>query len=560
MLSALNCIALLAVACGSPHSAPGRPSHLVATVRSEPRSFNRLVATDRTSALVSSLVHGRLVRINGATHDVEPWIAESWSVRDEGRTILVKLRPDVKFSDGASVTSSDVTFSVDAVFDPRVVSPLATVLAPGGHPIQVTALDERTVRVDFAIPYGPGVRVLESLPILPRHKLEPALRSGSLREAWTTAAPVQDIIGAGPFALARYVPGQRVEFTRNPHYWRRDADGGRLPLVDELTLEIVPDQNAELLRLETGEAHLVSGELRPEDRARVERLQGQGHVRVLDLGVGLDPDALWFNLTPAFARREPARAKWMQRVEFRRAVSRSVDRRALVATIFQGDGVPLRGPITPGNRSWHDPSHTAISQDVSAARELLDGLDLIDRNGDGVRESADGEPVHFALLTHRGNAFRERTAEYLKHDLAGVGIRVDVVALDTAALVARLSAGDFDAALFVVQSSDTDPSANLDFWRSSGAFHLWSPSQPKPSTAWEAQLDALMDEQQRLVDPLRRREVFHRVLRVFDENEPVLYFAAPQLRMAASAKVSGLQPGNLQPYLLWNADSLALAP
>lgn len=533
-------------------------TRLVATVRSEPRSFNRLVASDRTSALISSLVHGKLVRINSATQGVEPWLAESWSSED-GRQWTVALRRDAQFSDGTPLTAADVLFSLEAVFHPSVGSTLAQALSPGGHPIAASVIDPHTVRLTFASGYGPGLRVLDALPILPRHRLAGSLADGTFRNTWSTAVDPVEVVGLGPFTIANYSPGQRVELRRNPHYWRVGSDGRPLPLLDELILEIVPDQNAEMLRLETGRTHLVSGELRPEDMPRVERLATQGKVRVIEIGVGLDPDGLWFNLTPGYASREPVRASWMHRREFRAAVSQAVDRVDLVQTIYAGSGVPLAGPVTPGNRFWHDPDLQPPPQDLARSRALLDSIGLSDRDGDGVRETREGQPVRLTLLTQRGNAIRERTASYLEQDLAKIGLDLDVIALDTPALVARLSAGDFDIALFVVQSSDVDPAANMDFWQSRGAFHLWFPSQQAPATAWEARLDELMSSQMREVDLDTRRQVFRLAQRLLAEQEPIIHFASPLLRVAVSPAVTGLEPGLLQPYLLWNADMLGVS-
>lgn len=561
-LSATIGVALLLANLGGCRPAtpdPAPRARLIATVRSEPRSFNRVLTADRLSALLAHLTHGRLVRVNSATQDIEPWLAESWVMEENHRDWRVTLRRDVRFSDGEPFTSADVEFSLAAVFDPAVGSPLAEALAPAGHPIRVVALDPYTVRVSFTASYGPGMRLLEALPILPRHRLQKALSEGTFKQAWSTTTPPSELVGLGPFRISRYIPGQRLELERNPHYWRRGADGTRLPLLDELILEIVPDQNAEMLRLETGQADLVSGELRPEDWARIERLQEQGRLKVIELGIGLDPEALWFNLTPHFARREPSRAAWMQRLEFRKAVSLAIDRVDLVRTIYLGAGVPIGGPVTPGNRLWHDDAVRPVPQDTERSRALLTSIGLVDRDGDGIRQDSDGHPIRLTLLTQRGHAIRERTAAYLEQDLVKVGIDLDVVALDTPALVARLSSGDFESVLFVVQSSDTDPAANLDFWRSSGAFHLWFPSQATPSTDWETRLDALMDEQVASTDPATRRAVFRRAQLLLAEHEPIIHFAAPVLRVAVSPRVQGLQPGLLQPYLLWNADSLAVS-
>ena len=94
----------------------------------------------------------------------------------------------------------------------------------GGQPIAATAPDEATVVLTYAVPSGPGLRLLDMLPILPRHKLESALSSGTLAQAWGTSTPPAEIVGTGPFLLREYHPGQRLVFDRNPRYWRKAAE------------------------------------------------------------------------------------------------------------------------------------------------------------------------------------------------------------------------------------------------------------------------------------------------------------------------------------------------
>src|SRR6185295_17844851 len=135
----------------------------------------------------------------------------------------------------------------------------------GGQPVKATAPDANTVIFTFASPFGPGVRIFDNLPILPKHKLGAALAAGTLAQAWGPATPPSELVGLGPFVLREYTAGQRLVFDRNPHYWRTAADGERLPYVDRLILEVVPEQNAELLRLIAGETDLTHSELRPDD-------------------------------------------------------------------------------------------------------------------------------------------------------------------------------------------------------------------------------------------------------------------------------------------------------
>src|SRR5205823_2247581 len=153
-------------------------------------------------------------------------------------------------------TSDDVVFSFSAAYDPKTASALGDVLKVGAQPLSISAKSPHEVIVTFPQVYGPGLRLLDSLPIYPKHRLGPALAAGTLATAWGTSTPPTEITGLGPFALVRYEPAVRVVFERNPRYWRTAPGGRQLPYLDRVVLEVVPDQNAELLRLEAGEIDL----------------------------------------------------------------------------------------------------------------------------------------------------------------------------------------------------------------------------------------------------------------------------------------------------------------
>jgi len=239
----------------APAEAPRRGGQLVATVRAEPRSFNRIAVRTQSADLLSALTQARLLRVNRATFELEPWLAERWDSSPDGLTHTLYLREGLKWSDGTPLAAEDVAFSVEAATDGKV-SALASNLIAGGKPIAATVVDARTVRVSFAGPSGQGLRMLDALPIVPGHKLEAAYRSGKFAEAWSMQTPPADVVGLGPFVFASYEPGQRVVLERNPHYWRKAPDGTTLPYLDRIVLEVVPDQNAELLRLQSGQSDL----------------------------------------------------------------------------------------------------------------------------------------------------------------------------------------------------------------------------------------------------------------------------------------------------------------
>jgi len=505
--------------------------------------------------VVTLLTQATLVRVNRVTDELEPWLAERWSSSSDGLTYTVTLRDGLRFSDGEPLTSADVVFSFRAAYDPAVSSMLASALTVHGKPLEVSAPDPRTVVVRLPEPFAPGLRLLDNLPVLPRHKLEPALTAGQFSNAWVPSKPLADVVGLGPFVLAEHVAGQRLVFTRNPHYFRRDASGLQLPYLDRLTLAVVPDQNAEALRLEASEIDLMTnGDIRPQDYAAFKRLADQRRLKLIDVSVGLDPDFLSFNLRPS--RLAGRRAPWMARKEFRQAISCGVDRQAIINAVYLGSAVPLYGPITPGNRRWYAPDAPACATDRERARQLLATAGLSDRDGDGMLEDAVGKPARFSLMTQAGH-IRERVSAVLQEQLRQFGIAVDVIALDPGGIFQRWKAGDYDAIYFGLQASSTDPALNPEFWLSSGPYHFWNPGQSTPATPWERRIDELMREQTTAPDLSRRQRAFAEVQRILGEELPSIYFVAPRVTLATSPRVLNATPAPQIPQLLWSADTLA---
>jgi peptide/nickel transport system substrate-binding protein len=534
-----------------------RGGQIVASARSEPRSFNRLLARDVTTDIVNTLLQGRLIRINRSTFEVEPWLAEKWESTPDGLTHTFHLRPNLTWSDGAPFSSADVVFSLDAALDPKVKSVMAGNMMAGGQPIKATAPDPNTVVFTFAGPSGPGVRILDSLPILPMHKLGAALAAGTLAQAWGPATPPSELVGMGPFVLKEYAAGQRLVFDRNPHFWRTAADGERLPYVDRLILEIVPEQNAELLRLIAGETDLTHSELRSDDYVQVRRAEEGGKVKLLELGVATDTDAFWFCLKPEAKAKDP-RFRFLQKREFRQALSYAVDREKLARNVFLGEAVPVWGPVTPGNKPWFSPNVPRYPHSVAKARELLKSIGLEDRNNNGIVEDERGTEARFTVLTQKGITNYEKGMTELRDDAKGAGIVLDVVPLEIGAVIERLESCNYDAIYMRPLMTDLDPGLNLDFWLSSGGTHLWNMSQKTPATEWEKEIDRLMTEQASISDPERRKALFNDVQRIFAENVPVLYFAAPRLFYGHSMRLGGVVPSVTRPPVLWNADMLSV--
>jgi peptide/nickel transport system substrate-binding protein len=323
-------------------------------------------------------------------------------------------------------------------------------------------------------------------------------------------------------------------------------------------VEVIPDQSAELLRLESGQLDMMTSEISPDAYAPLKRAADQGRVKLLDLGVSRNADGLWFDLKPGAFAGDP-RAAWIQRDELRRAISLAVDRKAFADTVFLGAGVPIYGAETPANKEWYWTGLPQPPYDPAGARQLLASIGLTDRNGDGMLEDANNQPVRFTLITQKGRPNLERGAASVREELKKIGIAVDVVTLDVSQVIdAFVVKQKYDAVYFNATKSDLDPGTNPDFWFSAGSAHVWDLQQKTPATEWEKRIDDLMSRQIASRDMAERKQIYDEVQKLFSEHLPMIYFVAPRIYVAHSARVLNLAPSESRPQLLWRPEMVAV--
>ncbi len=524
-------------------------------IRSEPQTWNRLLATDEVSHQITERLHAALLRVNRVTQELEPELAESWSFSDDGRELTFKLRPNVRFSDGEPFTAEDVAFTFRALHDPKVASPLVETALVDGEPLVPEVIDPLTVR--FKLPLRTAVveRIFDSIYILPRHRLEASLDDGSFASEYGIGAPEERIVGLGPFVLERYLPGQRVILRRNTRYWKLGPEGEELPYLEGIVFEILRDANALMLRFRAGELDLLSP-VSPEDFLALKEDE-RSDLQLTDLGPDVAPERIWFNLNP----KSPVPAKkraWFSDRRFRQAISFAIDRRSIAMAVYSDLASPAAGPVSPANRTWWNEAIEPPPLDPDLAKELLQEAGFRwDAEGGLVDHS--GQAVRFTLLTNADNANRVKTAALIQEDLARIGVEMNLVPLDFASLIGRITQSfDYEACLLALKFTDPDPSAQMPLWVSRSPQHLWHPSQPEPATPWEARLDGLMREQMLAIQHHTRKVLFDEVQALIAEELPVIDLVVPHALVGATARVGNLEPTPFWHPTLWNSEALYL--
>ena len=525
-------LAFTSIACHTSSTTDAESKQLRISITGDPKTFDPLQVNDDADQTVSYLTSGVLVRVNRATDALEPELAESWKLSDDGRSIAFHLRPGLKFSDNSPLDSSDVARTLNRALDPKEASPVGDAFQSSAGNPSVTVTSPLDVAIAYAQPKPALDRLFDTLPIVPR-----------------TLAKLP--ASAGPFYVSDHRPGEYVMLARNPNYWKRDSSGKQLPYLDSIRIGIQQNHDLELEHFLRGEADIVA-KLTPAGFDRVEKaMPGAGR----SLGPSLDSESLWFNESPAKTLPEWKRA-WFRSVAFRHAVSLAINRDDISRIVYNGRAHPSAGPLSPADRFWFNAALKPLPYDPEAASKSLtaDGFTL--RNG--VLRDRTGHAVEFSLITNAGNLPREKMAPLIQADLAKLGIKMDIVTLDFNSLVDRIAKTfDYDAAMLSIDI-EADPMEAMNIWMSSGEHHAWWLSEKSPATPWEARIDELEKIQASSGSRDVRKKAFDEVQLIAEQQEPIIYLVNPDYLCAVAPRLKGPQPSVAPPQVWWNVEWLRL--
>jgi peptide/nickel transport system substrate-binding protein len=517
----------LGMACGTPHDS-SRDHTLVIALAAEPTLLLPPLIAETPAFVVADQILERLAEPD-STLDImgdrafRPRLAESWAWAPDSLSIAFRIHPDARWHDGLPVTARDVRFTFALYTDTAVASPAAPLLA-NIDSVQVRAervavfwFHRRHAQQFFDATYH--------MRILPEHVLGAAPRA-SLRTSAFARAPT----GSGPFRFARWMPGQLVELTADTAY-----RSGRVRF-DRLIFTIATDPTAALVRALDGDIDVLPY-LRAADVARV------AHSRRLEPlhWPSLSNALVMLDLRDPRSRSRPHPVLGDRSV--RRALAMAVNR-TRIARAALGDGaLPASGPLpTPLLRGIPSPLPTF---DVTAAAALFDSAGWHLANG-AIHRHRGPITLRFALLVPSTAIAGQRAAVLMQDQLRGVGVGMDIEPIDHAALAARLSAHNFDAALIEL---DWDPSPL-------SARQLWgTPADASGGSAnfggyTSPAFDAAIESAATATDSSTARAALSRAWQTLADDAPAIWLYDLQ-RVAAVRRC--IRPSGVRADAWWSA-------
>jgi len=544
---------------------------LVYSVLGEIDTFNPVEPKGATSQELRSMIFSGLVGYNNGKWAAEPLLATRWEVSADHLTWTFHLRRGVRWSDGEPLDIDDVAFTFRAIFHPEIHSSIQDGFRDEQRRLPTFTVDREAQTITFVTQEVSSqfLTHVGNVSIIPEHKWKDHLqeKEPTLLEQMTSDDDPTQIVGCGPFVLKQYVPAEKIEYVRNPHYFEFDARGNRLPYVDRVVVVLVKDQNLQVQKFLAGEHHLMNDF--PADRfkeAEARTKEPGSSLELLRLGLSLNTYWVAFNLHPGKSEQTgepfvaPEKAHWFGNLDFRRAVNHALDRDGMVKTAMEGRGRPIWASITPGNRLFFHKDVPRFEHSTAKANEILDGLGWKDGDGDGIREDDQGRPIRFTLNTNAENNIRTLIGTLIQDQLRKAGIDLTFKPIDFNGLVTRLQdSHEWDMVLLGWGSGvPPDPSNSKNIHLSSGRLHAWYPGQPSPATPWEARVDQLVGQLDRELDDAKRKAYSDEIQVLVAENMPMLYLVAPNAYAMAKKEVGNLWPSVLRPSTTWNIQELYL--
>ena len=361
---------------------------LIMSVGATPRHLNPAVQSGIDTGAPGAQLFATPLRFD-ENWNPQPYLAESWSISDDGLSVTLNLVKGATFHDGKPITSKDVAFSIKTI---KAHHPFKTMF---GAVKRVDTPDSHTAVIRLSKPHPALLLALSSQlgAVIPEHIY------GDGQDPKTHPRNSENVVGSGPFKLVEFVRDQHIILERNENFFLEGK-----PYLDKIVMRIIKDPSARSLGRENGEIHLSAFESTPQD---ILHSKGIAHLTATDKGYAAIGPITWLAFN--------TKSKPTSDVRVRQAIAYTVDRNFLINAVMRGTSKPAYTGIHPDS-IFHEPNVERYDLDINKANQILDDAGY-SKNSDGIR---------FPLNIDYGWPSAKPMAEYMKPQLKKIGIDVTV--------------------------------------------------------------------------------------------------------------------------------------
>lgn len=449
---------------------------------------------------------------DGGTKGIQPQLATEWNIAEDGKTYTFKLRQGVKFSDGADFDADAVIFNLKRWVNNQRHASLTAV-----NVVSMEAVDKYTVKIvykDKAYPILTELTYPRPVRFLSPSSIEKV--DGNVMGKFTKP------VGTGPWMLDSYTKDKEMVLVPNPNYW------GEKPKLDKIIFKVIPDGQARVMALQSGEVDLIGGEL-------------LGKVP-LDSIAALKDDKNFTVYNSKTMMSHFITLNYdnvnLQDKNVRLAINYAIDKKSMVEKLLNGIGKPAVGLFQNGVPYVTKENSQGYSYDKNKAKELLAQAGYKDTNGDGILEK-DGKPLEFNMvLSTDGFPEWKSMSEFVQSELLTVGIKVNLNTVDLNTWNdISINTRKFDIMMQRTSSDSWVPHSDLK------QFFTIMKSNNKARIWYNEGLDKNINAALESMDEKTRQENYDKVFKFINDEAICVPLYSPETTFAVSSKVTGFEVG-----------------
>jgi len=517
---------------------------------SDPRTFNPFVSAEEND-VVDAADATTLIQQGPDSDAFIPYMAESFTISDDGLVVTIDVRQGMKWSDGEDITAADFYLTYLAETDPDVGSNGFDSWFINDAQIQGELVDEYTLRFTFPTTDRTALPVLAIAPA-PDHILGEIYRDGgaeALKAAWGTETDVSETVWATAFVPTQFVPGQRIVFERNPFFgeWNTDEQGNALPYLDRYVVQIVESTDAALNLYLAGEIDAYSPS-NLDQVGVVSQAINNGDIDAVLLPNVAPVASSQFIVFNWNKESDPFKESVFRNIKFRQAMSHLVDREAIVDLVYGGSAAPMWSNVYQVYDFWVNPDVPKFPFDPERAAELLAEIGFSQTNSNGVLVDADGNTLSFSLATNAGNSQREQITQIFADAAREVGVDIELQAIDFNLLVDQLlSTGSdrpFDAILIGLQGGNRVWPFGVNVIPCGTNLHMYN-QEPECIFAQETLAEELYFQGRQTLDTDEAREIGFGIQNALANLQAQIYTVSPLSHYSWLSDIGGEHPDGL---------------
>jgi len=475
---------------------------LVMGMTSAPRHLNGAVQSGSATAIPSTQLFASPLRFDDKWAP-QPYLAESWKLAEDGKSLTLNLRKNAVFHDGKPVTSADVAFSIMAI---KANHPFTTMMGPVE---KVETPDPYTAIIRMSVPHPAIVLAMSPAlcPILPKHIY------GDGQDLKSHPRNSNDVVGSGPFKLVEFKAGQRIVMEKFDKFFLPGK-----PSLDKIVISIQPDTASQMLSFERGDLQMITASS-PTDIARLARNPQAAVTPKGYEGLGI---INWLAFNTA--------KKPLSDVQVRKAIATAIDKNFITKALMGGYAQVADGPIA-ATSPFAVTDLVRYPFDLKKAGEMLDAA--------GYKAGAGGERFKLTIDYLPGiDDQQKNVAEYIRTSLKKIGVTVEVrTSADFATWAKRMASHDFDMSMDQVYNwGDPVIGVHRTYLSTNIRPIVWTNTQSYSNP----KVDELLNSAAQVLDPVKRKAYYATFQKIVTDDLPIDFINTVPARTATSKKVGNV--------------------